>query len=52
MEVIRSGFNNPQKSPEKPLNEMTDKEKTEKIYECLDAKYKAWKRKHKGVRIY
>lgn len=38
MAVIRVGFNNPQKQkqPEKPLNEMTDKEKTEKIYECLD----------------
>ncbi len=36
MVVIRAGFNNPQKTPEKPLNEMTDKEKTEKIYECLD----------------
>lgn len=36
MAVIRAGFNNPQKQPEKPLNEMTDKEKTEKIYECLD----------------
>lgn len=36
MAIIRAGFNNPQKQPEKPLNEMTDKEKTEKIYECLD----------------
>lgn len=36
MTIIRSGFNNPNKPPEKPLNEMTDKEKTEKIYECLD----------------
>ena len=36
MVVIRRGFNNPNKPPEKPLNEMSDKEKTEKIYECLD----------------
>lgn len=40
MEIIRSGFNNPQKPPEKPIGEMSDKEKTEKIYECLDRLHK------------
>lgn len=40
MTVIRAGFNNPNKPPEKPIGEMSDKEKTEKIYECLDRLHK------------
>lgn len=39
MTIIRRGFNNPNKPPEKPIKKMSDKEKTEKIYECLDREY-------------